>query len=391
MTEDIPNDDAAEDAGNSASDSLQMQQTATGRTVWPYKSEDEVKRAIEKYLDRKTPKAQQRKIFDRLLASPHFAHISAPMLVEEFHKLDMGTRHTLVEHFQTMVEEGADLSVGAKDFAKYLADPNFALREKVASLMIAMGEQGAGGLTRILGYLRHNIPDIRIAAAKVLGAIGPVCADEALPKLNAALKAAQGREKNAESAIYAAIKSIRGETPPPRAEAPTAAIKSLPAEQTEAAADAPAEPAQEPTKKAETPAPGDELECLKGARILIVEDNVRMRKLVVNRLVALKADVEEAEDGLQGLKKLGEAAQGEKPFRAVLLDLMMPRMNGGEMLQRMRKDEALKDTPAIVVTARQERQVVMAIAKLGISGYISKPFKMADVLERLCAVLRGED
>ena len=80
--------------------------------------------------------------------------------------------------------------------------------------------------------------------------------------------------------------------------------------------------------------------------VLIVDDEPVNLKLLEAHLVPRGYDVREAHDGLEALKILG----GE-PIDIVLLDVMMPKMNGFEVLKKIRADEKLRLTPIILVTA----------------------------------------
>ena len=81
-----------------------------------------------------------------------------------------------------------------------------------------------------------------------------------------------------------------------------------------------------------------------------------------------------------------EKAANEKPD-LVLLDTDMPVMNGQEMLERMRKDSVLKDTPVIMVTALCEAQDVATASSFGISDYVTKPIDFAKLIEKISNIL----
>jgi len=70
-----------------------------------------------------------------------------------------------------------------------------------------------------------------------------------------------------------------------------------------------------------------------------------------------------------------------------LLDTNMPVMNGHEMLQGLRRNPDLKDTPVIMVTAICEAQDIAAASACGISDYVTKPFDFAELMEKIAAIL----
>jgi two-component system chemotaxis response regulator CheY len=90
------------------------------------------------------------------------------------------------------------------------------------------------------------------------------------------------------------------------------------------------------------------------------------------------ANVDEAEDGVQGLAKL----RGEH-FDFVVSDWNMPNMDGLTMLQNIRADPALAKLPVLMVTAEAKKENIIAAAQAGASGYVVKPFTAATLDEKL--------
>ncbi len=114
--------------------------------------------------------------------------------------------------------------------------------------------------------------------------------------------------------------------------------------------------------------------------ILVVDDKVSMRRLVQDYLEAEGFHVVTAENGRTALY----TAQHEKPD-LILLDIMMPEMDGYEFLRAYRKEQ---DTPVILLTARLEETDKVAGLELGADDYITKPFGMRELVARIRAVLR---
>jgi len=117
-------------------------------------------------------------------------------------------------------------------------------------------------------------------------------------------------------------------------------------------------------------------------KILVVDDEPDCISIIQCRLEWCHYKVITATNGKDGLEK----AANEKPD-LVLLDTDMPVMNGHEMLERMRKDPVLKDTPVIMVTALCEAQDVVKASSFGISDYIAKPVDFAKLVERISNTL----
>lgn len=121
---------------------------------------------------------------------------------------------------------------------------------------------------------------------------------------------------------------------------------------------------------------------LSGARVLLVEDTHAMRRVVGKVLGVIGARFTEAGNGIEALARLSEAALADDPYRLVSLDLMMPKMDGIEALLRMHFGDHLVDAAVIVVSARQEKQVVLDCLRHGACGYVVKPFSIYDLFER---------
>ena len=124
--------------------------------------------------------------------------------------------------------------------------------------------------------------------------------------------------------------------------------------------------------------------------ILIVDDESRMRKLLSDFLVKTGYNVLEAENGRQAL----DIFYKEKDLSLMILDVMMPEMDGWEVCREIRKTSSL---PIIMLTARAEEKDELLGFKLGVDEYISKPFSPKILVARVEAILRrtsdvtGED
>jgi two-component system alkaline phosphatase synthesis response regulator PhoP len=121
------------------------------------------------------------------------------------------------------------------------------------------------------------------------------------------------------------------------------------------------------------------------AKVLVVEDDPSVRGLLHTLLTGEGYDVSTASDGLAGLVKASSA----KPD-LMLLDLMMPDLGGVRVLEELRGDPALADVPVIVVTGKLEA-VSSLRALLGDDNVFVKPFGVAELLERVSAVTRGQE
>ncbi len=116
--------------------------------------------------------------------------------------------------------------------------------------------------------------------------------------------------------------------------------------------------------------------------ILVVDDEIRMRKLIKDFLVAKGYSILEAEDGEKAL----EVFEGNKnKINLVLLDVMMPKLDGWSVLRQIRQESKV---PIIMLTARGEEQDELFGFELGVDEYISKPFSPKILVARVEAILK---
>jgi len=113
-------------------------------------------------------------------------------------------------------------------------------------------------------------------------------------------------------------------------------------------------------------------------KILIVEDEESLLKLESILLTSKGYDVRGVPDG----KKALEAIDEEKPD-LVLLDIMLPEIDGFEVCQRIKENPETKDIPVIMLTAKKSREDMARGEKVGADWYITKPFKSVMVIETI--------
>ena len=116
--------------------------------------------------------------------------------------------------------------------------------------------------------------------------------------------------------------------------------------------------------------------------ILVVDDESRMRKLIKDFLVAKGYIILEAEDGEKALEVFEE---NKNKISLILLDVMMPKLDGWSVLRQIRQDSKV---PIIMLTARGEEQDELFGFELGVDEYISKPFSPKILVARVEAILK---
>jgi serine phosphatase RsbU (regulator of sigma subunit) len=118
------------------------------------------------------------------------------------------------------------------------------------------------------------------------------------------------------------------------------------------------------------------------SRLLVVDDNEMNRDMLARRLQKQGYTVEMAEDGRQALALLQGSA-----FDLVLLDIMMPEMDGYEVLERLKGDETLRHIPVVMISAVGETDSVARCIEMGADDYLPKPFNPIVLRARVTASL----
>lgn len=119
-------------------------------------------------------------------------------------------------------------------------------------------------------------------------------------------------------------------------------------------------------------------------KLLVVDDSPTMRRIVVQMLKRIGyADIVEANDGKEALERL----KAEGDFDMLVTDWNMPVMNGMELTQAVRGDQALASLPIVMVTTRNMKQDIIAAMRAGVNNYVTKPFDPKTIKEKIDKVL----
>ena len=140
-----------------------------------------------------------------------------------------------------------------------------------------------------------------------------------------------------------------------------------------------------PWRKLPTPLPSERLDKTEQT-ILIVDDSITVRELLSSSFSKAGYRVEQARDGQEAWEKLRSGL----PCDIVFCDIEMPQMNGLELLSNLQKDEVLCNLPIALLTSRGAERHRKVAAKLGASGYFTKPYTETDLLDAAARMISGE-
>lgn len=117
-------------------------------------------------------------------------------------------------------------------------------------------------------------------------------------------------------------------------------------------------------------------------KILVIEDEPEFRMAVRMRLEANGYEVIEAEDGVVGL----DMARNKNPD-LILLDIMLPKMDGYKVARLLKSDEKYRKIPIIVLTARTQQKEQETAMAVGGDAYMTKPYKPQEILDTIAKLL----
>ncbi|MEO0092904.1 MAG: response regulator, partial [candidate division WOR-3 bacterium] len=113
-------------------------------------------------------------------------------------------------------------------------------------------------------------------------------------------------------------------------------------------------------------------------RILVVDDEARVLAVIQKRLESAGYEVITAMDGTEGLKK----AREENPD-LIILDLILPKLNGYQVCAILKRDSYYKKIPILMLTARSQERDIEEGMRVGADAYMTKPFKNEVLLEQV--------
>ncbi len=129
----------------------------------------------------------------------------------------------------------------------------------------------------------------------------------------------------------------------------------------------------------------DEEAHMAGEKILVAEDEQDIQK-VIRITLKLKGgfDVKFANNGLEVLEKVRE----ERPS-LIILDVMMPKMDGYETCRQLKADDSTRDIPVVFLTAKAQEKEIEEGLKLGAIDYLKKPFEPDEFVEKVRSIIQN--
>jgi DNA-binding response OmpR family regulator len=124
----------------------------------------------------------------------------------------------------------------------------------------------------------------------------------------------------------------------------------------------------------------------RGGRILVVDDEPHIRRVLCTILTSHGFDVTEAKDGTEGM----DAVQSDAEYDFILLDFMMPGATGLEILARVRADSRRAETPVIILTAKGQDTDREAAMAGGADDFLTKPFSPKKLVARIREILDAD-
>jgi len=140
-------------------------------------------------------------------------------------------------------------------------------------------------------------------------------------------------------------------------------------------------------KQEEIGAPVMTRQSVRGAHILIVDDNATNRTILNKTLVSFGCFPEEVSNGKDALSLLQRSVEEDRTFDAVLLDHQMPGMGGEDVARAIQADSRLKDLRLLILTSVVERGDAKKFKNLGCSAYLTKPVRQSQLLDALAEAL----
>ena len=122
-------------------------------------------------------------------------------------------------------------------------------------------------------------------------------------------------------------------------------------------------------------------------KTILIADDAEPNRLLLKKIFAAEFFVEEAENGLEVLEKLRQLSD----VAVLILDIMMPQMDGFDVLKAMQKDEYFRTIPTVMITANNEEDVQIRALSYGATDIMTKPFNPQIILHRIKNIMARKE
>jgi signal transduction histidine kinase/CheY-like chemotaxis protein len=132
-------------------------------------------------------------------------------------------------------------------------------------------------------------------------------------------------------------------------------------------------------------------EVLRAVKVLVVDDNRTNRRILEGMLGRWEMKSSSAQDGEEALAKLSEAQEAGEPFALILMDMHMPKMDGFELIERIRQRPGASTPTIVMLTSAGHRGDAARCQELGVSAYLLKPIRQSELREAIARVLGARE
>jgi CheY-like chemotaxis protein len=132
-------------------------------------------------------------------------------------------------------------------------------------------------------------------------------------------------------------------------------------------------------------------EILRGVKVLVVDDNRTNRRILEGMLGRWEMKSTAAQDGEEALAKLFEAQEAGAPFALILMDMHMPKMDGFELIERIRRGKDSSTATIMMLTSAGHRGDAARCQELGVAAYLLKPIRQSELREAIARVLGARE
>ena len=319
----------------------------------PYDKDYQVREAARILLLATTPQKERNGILERFRHSPKLVLPLLPLIFGNLHNKSRELQEMAFDLAEYFAAQGYDIGNVAADIASHLNAPSDRIRKTACRLLEKMGQSAKPAEDFALGCLRNKDREIAVAGLRILRAIGPGLSRGITQRIGAVFEIFPHDAEIGDLAreVHHLISQQSG--------------------------------AQHGSILATI-----DPDLLRGKTCLIIEDNAPYRLTMRSALESFGVRVEEAANGREGLRLIGQKA-AEGGYDAVLLDIRLPDINGIKLLDAIRANPQTEGQKVIVISGIGNDEIILAARKYNVAEYIIKSTEMGITLKMIANALGG--